>query len=73
MIYLEDLKVVPGDFIAYFFTAVDNNDISGPSEVISDIYFLEVVSTDEEFRRASQQGGGGGQSGVFSNDLLFLW
>jgi hypothetical protein len=63
MIYLEDLKVVPGDFIAYFFTAADNNDISGPSEVISDIYFLEVVSTEEEFRRASQQGGGGGQSG----------
>jgi len=63
MIYLEDLKMVPGDFIAYFFTAADNNDIGGPSEVISDIYFLEVVSTDEEFRRASQQGGGGGQSG----------
>lgn len=63
VIYLEDLKVMPGDFIAYFFTAADNNDISGPSEVISDIYFLEVVSTDEEFRRASHQGGGGGQSG----------
>jgi hypothetical protein len=63
MIYLEDLKVVPGDFISYFFAAADNNDIGGPSEVISDIYFLEVISTDEEFRRASQQGGGGGQSG----------
>ena len=63
VIYLEDLKVVPGDFIAYFFTAADNNGIGGPSEVISDIYFLEVVNTDEEFRRASQQGGGGGQSG----------
>ena len=53
MIYLENLKVVPGDFITYFFTATDNNDIGGPSEVISDIYFLEVVNTDEEFRRAS--------------------
>ncbi len=63
MIYLEDLKVVPGDFISYFFTAADNNDIGGPSEAISDIYFLEVVGTDEEFRRASQLGGGGGQSG----------
>jgi len=63
IIYLEDLQVVPGDFIAYFLTAEDNNDIDGPSEVLSDIYFLEVISTDEEFRRASQQGGGAGQLG----------
>jgi len=62
-IYLEDLNVLPGDFIAYFFTAADNNGIGGPSEAITDIYFLEVISTDEEFRRASQQGGGGGQFG----------
>ncbi len=63
VLYLEDLQVAPGDFIAYFLTAEDNNDVVGPSEVLSDIYFLEVISTDEEFRRASQQGGGGGQSG----------
>ncbi|MBT8334945.1 MAG: hypothetical protein KJP19_10970 [Deltaproteobacteria bacterium] len=63
IVYLEDLRVVPGDFIAYFLTAEDNNGIIGPSEVLSDIYFLEVISTDEEFRRASQQGGGGGQFG----------
>ena len=63
VLYLEDLHVEPGDFIAYFLTAEDNNDTAGPSEVLSDIYFLEVISTDEEFRRASQQGGGGGQFG----------
>ncbi len=62
-LYLEDLQVSPGDFIAYFLTAQDNNDIAGPAEVLSDIYFLEVISTNEEFRRASQQGGGGGQFG----------
>ena len=63
LLYLEDLQVSPGDFIAYFLTAEDNNMGAGPSEVLSDIYFLEVISTDEEFRRGSQQGGGGGQLG----------
>ncbi len=62
VLYLEDLQVSPGDFIAYFLTAEDNNSGS-PSEVLSDIYFLEVISTDEEFLRGSQQGGGGGQFG----------
>jgi hypothetical protein len=63
IIYLEDLQVAPGDFVAYYLTAADNNGVAGPSEVISDIYFLEVINTDEEFRRASGQGGGGGHSG----------
>jgi hypothetical protein len=63
IIYLEDLQLAPGDFVAYYLTAADNNGVAGPSEVISDIYFLEVINTDEEFRRASAQGGGGGQSG----------
>ena len=63
VLYLEDLQVSPGDFIAYFLTAEDNNEVVGRAEVISDIYFLEVISTDEEFRRGSQQGGGAGQFG----------
>jgi len=63
IIYLEDLQVAPGDFVAYYLTAADNNGVAGPSEVMSDIYFLEVINTDEEFRRASGQGGGGGRSG----------
>lgn len=62
-IYLEDLDVKPGDLVLYFFTAVDNNTLKGPSEVVSDIYFLEVIPTAEEFRRAGQQGGGGGAGG----------
>ncbi|MBT8355146.1 MAG: hypothetical protein KJO60_11520, partial [Desulfofustis sp.] len=63
VLYLEDMRVLPGDFIAYFLTAEDNNEVVGRTEVISDIYFLEVISTDEEFRRGSQQGGGAGQFG----------
>ena len=62
-LYLEDLEVKPGDFVFYYLTARDNNRLRGVSEIVSDIYFLEVVPTEEAFRRASQQAGGGGGSG----------
>ena len=67
LIYLEDLEVEPGDFVSYFLTLADNNGLNGPAEVISDIYFLQIVPTDQEFRRnpgmSGGQGAGGGQSG----------
>ena len=67
LIYLEDLGVEPGDFVTYYLTLADNNDLRGPNEVISDIYFLQVIPTDQEFRRAAGtsggQGAGGGQGG----------
>lgn len=61
LIYLEELQVEPGNFITYYLSAQDNNAIQGASEVFSDIYFLEVISTEEEFLRATtgQQSGGG--------------
>ena len=66
LIYLEDLQVQPGQFITYYLSAKDNNALPAPSEVFSDIYFLEVISTKEEFLRASggQMGGGGGGGGM---------
>jgi len=68
LIYLEELGVEPGDFVSYFLTLADNNSLHGPAEVISDIYFLQVIPTDQEFRRAGGglsggQGAGGGQGG----------
>jgi hypothetical protein len=67
LIYMEDLEVEPGDFVTYYLTLADNNDLRGPNEVISDIYFLQVIPTDQEFRRAAGmsggQGAGGGQGG----------
>ena len=67
LIYLEDLEVEPGDFVSYFLTLADNNGLNGPAEVISDIYFLQIVPTDQEFRRnpgmSAGQGAGGGQGG----------
>ncbi|HJN97256.1 MAG TPA: DUF4175 family protein [Gammaproteobacteria bacterium] len=67
LIYLEDLEVEPGDFVSYFLTLADNNGLQGPAEVISDIYFLQIIPTDQEFRRnpsmSGGQGAGGGQGG----------
>ena len=67
LIYLEDLEVEPGDFVSYFLTLADNNGLDGPTEVISDIYFLQIIPTDQEFRRnpgmSGGQGAGGGQGG----------
>jgi hypothetical protein len=63
ILYLEDLEVEPGEFVLYYLTARDNNRIEGAAEVVSDIYFLEAVPTDEAFRRAAQQAGGGGGAG----------
>jgi len=68
LIYLEDLNVEPGDFVSYFLTLADNNELKGPNEVVSDIYFLQVIPTDQEFRRSGQQGGGGGGGGGGSAD-----
>ncbi|MGD8647293.1 MAG: hypothetical protein PVJ77_12220, partial [Desulfobacterales bacterium] len=62
-LYLEDLEVEPGEFVLYYITARDNNRIEDAAEVVSDIYFLEVIPTDEAFQRASQQAGGGGGAG----------
>ena len=63
LIYLEDLNVEPGDFVSYFLTLADNNGLNGAAEVISDIYFLQVISTDQEFRKSGAGGGGGGGGG----------
>lgn len=68
LIYLEDLNVEPGDFVSYFLTLADNNGLEGPARVVSDIYFLQVIPTDQEFRRSGGgmsggQGAGGGQGG----------
>ena len=70
LIYLEDLAVEPGDFISYYLSLADNNGLDGPSEAISDIYFLQVIPTDQEFRR--NQGGGGGGGGGQGGDSSAL-
>ena len=72
LIYLEDLEVEPGDFVSYYLALADNNGLKGPAEVISDIYFLQVIPTDQEFRRGQQSGGGGGGGGQQGGDSSAL-
>lgn len=54
VLYLEDFKVSPGDFISYYIEAADRKQ----SEA-SDIYFLEVRPFEEEFYMSVSQGGAG--------------
>ncbi|MDP2283233.1 MAG: hypothetical protein Q8L06_03775, partial [Pseudohongiella sp.] len=74
MIFMEDLAVQPGDFVSYYMTLADNNALRGPQQIVSDIYFLQVVPTDQEFRRAAggHQGGGGGGGGGGDNSSSAL-
>ncbi|MCY4356626.1 MAG: hypothetical protein OXD01_03795 [Gammaproteobacteria bacterium] len=72
LIYLEDLAVEPGDFVSYFLTLADNNALQGPSELISDIYFLQIIPTDQEFRRNPGMGGGQGGGGSQGGDSSAL-
>jgi len=57
MLYLEELKVEPGDFISYYVEAADQQHTAG-----SDIYFLEVRPFEEEFAMAVSQSSGGGMA-----------
>ncbi|GAB1257598.1 hypothetical protein NBRC116494_21000 [Aurantivibrio plasticivorans] len=73
LIYLEDLNAQPGDVISYSVTATDNNGLTGPKTVVSDIYFLEVTSTDHQFSKASSgMGGGGGGAGGGGNSSALV-
>ncbi len=72
LVYLEDLRLQPGDVLSYSVAATDNNGYAGASEVSSDIYFLEVVPTDREYSHApgGSGGGGGGGGGNDGNALI---
>jgi hypothetical protein len=62
-VYLEELGVKPGDFVAYYAKAVDNDGVSGAKSTTSDIYFVRVRALDRSFREAQSMGGGGGGGG----------
>ena len=74
LIYLEDLGVRPGDFVSYYLTIADNNGLlDEPVEIVSDIYFLQVIATDREYRRGERQSGGGqGSQGGDSSALVSI-
>ena len=58
-LFLEEVKLVPGDLITYHAVARDGAGNQG----VSDVYFLEVRRFGKDYRQSEQQGGGGGGGG----------
>jgi uncharacterized protein DUF4175 len=69
-LFLEDLNVQPGDFIAYYARARDLTRGTRPNEARSDIFFLEVKPFEQEFTLAASQAmaGAGGRNSI--DDLV---
>jgi hypothetical protein len=64
--YVEDLKVQPGDFVTYYARARDVGRAKKSTESRSDIFFLEIKPFEEEFVASQSQamGGGGGETSL---------
>ncbi|MSO35318.1 MAG: hypothetical protein EXQ50_01225 [Acidobacteria bacterium] len=60
-VYLEDLRVSPGDFVTYYARARDVGRGRRATEARSDIFFLEVKPYEEEFTASESQAMGGMQ------------
>ena len=68
-LYLEDMKVQPGDFVTYYARVRDVNRAKASVESRSDIFFLDVMPFEQEFELAqSQQQTGSSNSGL--DDLI---
>jgi len=61
-LYLEELDLEPGDFIAYYARVADNRAIGERQEARSDLYFIRIRPFHRDYRAAEQRGGmqGGG-------------
>jgi hypothetical protein len=69
-VYLEDLRVKPGDFVAYYARARDVSRGKRSTEARSDIFFLEVTPFEEEFVASQSQGAGSGGDEETLEDLI---
>ena len=65
---MEELGVKPGDFVAYYAKAQDNDTIRGPKSTSSDIYFVQIRPFNQNFRQAQSQAGGRGGGGGRNNE-----
>ena len=66
VVYLENLSVQPGDFVAYYAAAGDRRSEGGTSA--TDIYFIEITPFDASYRQG--EGGSGGGGGGAGNDVM---
>jgi hypothetical protein len=71
-IYLEELKVEPGDSVSYYARAADNDGVAGAKRASSDLYFVRIRPFSRDFRQAQSQGGGGGGGGGGGNQVTAL-
>ena len=55
--YLEEIELLPGDFISYYARASDTNRVSGRQTTTTDIYFMEIRPFNRTFRQADQAPG----------------
>ena len=66
--YLEEFDVEPGEVIAYYAHAIDNNTLTGPSEASSEIYFIEI----KPFNQRLEDGGQSESQESMPNPMLEL-
>ena len=68
--FLEELGLQPGDVVAYYARATDNDEVSGAKTVTSDIFFLQIQPFRKDYRAAESQAGGqqAGQRGNAGNN-----
>jgi hypothetical protein len=69
-LYLEDLRVQPGDFVTYYARARDIGRGKASTESRSDIYFLEVAPFEEQFAAAQSQAMSASFGGQTVDDLV---
>jgi len=64
--FLEEFGLEPGDLVSYYGNASDSNNVSGPGEASSDIYFIQVRPFEKNYIQSQQgaPGGGGGGNGA---------
>ena len=67
LLYLEDLKVKPGDFLSYYVKA-DDPLAGGP--VTTDLFFIEIRHFENIYRIATSQGQGGAGGRQFNLSQL---
>ncbi|MEO6214218.1 MAG: DUF4175 family protein, partial [Vicinamibacterales bacterium] len=58
--YLEELSLKPGDSLAYYARARDNDAVQGSKPAASDMYFVRIRPLSKNFKQAQSQAGGGG-------------
>ncbi len=66
VVYLENLSVQPGDFVAYYAAAGDRRGDAGTTA--TDMFFIEIKPFDETYRQG-EGGGGGGEEALQTRQL----